>query len=97
MIMNCKISFQEWVILGVPAIRTETSFLYNNHPETYVDVTYTIMMRRRTLYYFSYLILPCVLIGKSDNGNFLPNICANYLFCIIYLYLYIYTHIYIYI
>ena len=61
MIMNCKISFQEWVILGVPAIRTETSFLYNNHPETYVDVTYTIMMRRRTLYYFSYLILPCVL------------------------------------
>ena len=78
MIMNCKISFQEWVILGVPAIRTETSFLYNNHPETYVDVTYTIMMRRRTLYYFSYLILPCVLIGKSDNGNFLPDICANY-------------------
>ena len=80
MIMNCKISFQEWVILGVPAIRTETSFLYNNHPETYVDVTYTIMMRRRTLYYFSYLILPCVLIGKSDNDNFLPNMCANYLF-----------------
>lgn len=33
-------------------------------PEPYVDVTFTIMIRRRTLYYFFNLIVPCVLISS---------------------------------
>lgn len=33
-------------------------------PEPYVDVTFTIQIRRRTLYYFFNLIVPCVLISS---------------------------------
>ena len=33
-------------------------------PEPYVDITFTIEIRRRTLYYFFNLIVPCVLIAS---------------------------------
>uniref|UniRef100_A0A1B6LF62 Neurotransmitter-gated ion-channel transmembrane domain-containing protein n=1 Tax=Graphocephala atropunctata TaxID=36148 RepID=A0A1B6LF62_9HEMI len=33
-------------------------------PEPYIDVTFTIQIRRRTLYYFFNLIVPCVLISS---------------------------------
>lgn len=37
---------------------------YTCCPEVYVDVTFKIHIRRRTLYYFSNLIMPCVLISS---------------------------------
>ena len=37
---------------------------YDCCPEPYVDITFTINIRRRTLYYFFNLIVPCVLISS---------------------------------
>lgn len=48
--------------LGVPGKRNE--IYYNCCPEPYVDVTFAIIIRRRTLYYFFNLIVPCVLIAS---------------------------------
>ena len=40
------------------------NIVYECCPEPYVDITFTVKMRRRTLYYFFNLILPCVLISS---------------------------------
>lgn len=37
---------------------------YDCCPEPYLDVTFIIKIRRRTLYYFFNLIVPCVLIAS---------------------------------
>lgn len=37
---------------------------YDCCPEPYLDVTFVIKIRRRTLYYFFNLIVPCVLIAS---------------------------------
>lgn len=56
---------------GVPGKRNE--IYYNCCPEPYIDITFAIIIRRKTLYYFFNLIVPCVLIasmallGKSSN------------------------------
>ena len=47
---------------GVPANRNVKS--YECCPEQYVDVTTTVHIRRRTLYYGFNLIIPCVLISS---------------------------------
>ncbi|XP_065211818.1 neuronal acetylcholine receptor subunit alpha-7-like isoform X2 [Planococcus citri] len=52
----------EWDLLSVPGKRNE--IYYNCCPEPYVDITYVINIRRRTLYYFFNLIVPCVLIAS---------------------------------
>lgn len=49
-------------LTGVPGKRNE--IYYNCCPEPYVDVTFAIIIRRRTLYYFFNLIVPCVLIAS---------------------------------
>ena len=49
-------------VLGVPGIRNELT--YACCPQPYIDITYKILIRRRTLYYFSNLIVPCVLIAS---------------------------------
>uniref|UniRef100_A0A1A9W6S8 Neurotransmitter-gated ion-channel transmembrane domain-containing protein n=1 Tax=Glossina brevipalpis TaxID=37001 RepID=A0A1A9W6S8_9MUSC len=49
-------------LLGVPGKRNE--IYYNCCPEPYIDITFTIIIRRRTLYYFFNLIIPCVLIAS---------------------------------
>lgn len=48
--------------LGVPGKRNE--IYYNCCPEPYIDITFVIIIRRRTLYYFFNLIVPCVLIAS---------------------------------
>merc|ERR1719268_68642 len=49
-------------VSGVPgAINTKK---YDCCPEPYVDITFTVHIRRRTLYYFFNLIVPCVLISS---------------------------------
>jgi nicotinic acetylcholine receptor len=37
---------------------------YECCPDPYLDITFTIKIRRRTLYYFFNLIVPCVLIAS---------------------------------
>lgn len=46
---------------GVPAKRNE--LFYDCCKEPYPDVTFTVTMRRRTLYYGLNLLIPCVLIS----------------------------------
>merc|ERR1719322_860350 len=38
--------------------------IYECCPEPYLDITFIIKLRRRTLYYFFNLIVPCVLIAS---------------------------------
>ncbi|XP_031624539.1 neuronal acetylcholine receptor subunit alpha-7-like [Contarinia nasturtii] len=52
----------EWELLGVPGKRNQ--IYYNCCPEPYIDITFSIIIRRRTLYYFFNLIVPCVLIAS---------------------------------
>ena len=47
---------------GVPGQRN--MFYYSCCPEPYVDITFTVIIRRRTLYYFFNLIVPCLLIAS---------------------------------
>lgn len=49
-------------VLGMPGVKN--TITYACCPEPYVDVTFTIQIRRRTLYYFFNLIVPCVLISS---------------------------------
>uniref|UniRef100_A0A8C5T8Z7 Neuronal acetylcholine receptor subunit alpha-7 n=1 Tax=Malurus cyaneus samueli TaxID=2593467 RepID=A0A8C5T8Z7_9PASS len=55
------ISNGEWDLVGVPGKRTES--FYECCKEPYPDVTFTVTMRRRTLYYGLNLLIPCVLIS----------------------------------
>lgn len=51
---------------------------YSCCPEPYVDITFTIRIRRRTLYYFFNLIVPCVLISSMALLGFtLPPDCGE--------------------
>ncbi|NP_001153539.1 nicotinic acetylcholine receptor alpha6 subunit isoform 7 precursor [Tribolium castaneum] len=52
----------EWYLIGMPG--KKNTIVYACCPEPYVDVTFTIKIRRRTLYYFFNLIVPCVLISS---------------------------------
>ncbi|KAK2174750.1 hypothetical protein NP493_779g01025 [Ridgeia piscesae] len=52
----------EWDLIGVPAERHVLK--YACCPERYIDITFTIHIRRRTLYYGFNLIIPCVLISS---------------------------------
>ncbi|XP_030762373.1 neuronal acetylcholine receptor subunit alpha-7-like isoform X3 [Sitophilus oryzae] len=52
----------EWYLIGMPG--KKNTIVYACCPEPYVDVTFTIQIRRRTLYYFFNLIVPCVLISS---------------------------------
>ena len=73
-IVNFIEIFQEWELLGFSARRGEK--FYSCCKDPYLDVTYTLKIRRRTMYYFSNLILPCVLIGKHSHRVIIN---ANYL------------------
>ena len=42
---------------------------YSCCPKPYPDITYTIRLRRRPMFYVFNLILPCVLINGIGNKN----------------------------
>jgi hypothetical protein len=63
--MNLQLDLKRLIklfFLGVPGMRNEV--FYDCCPEPYLDVTFIIKIRRRTLYYFFNLIVPCVLIAS---------------------------------
>uniref|UniRef100_W5UE80 Neuronal acetylcholine receptor subunit alpha-7 n=1 Tax=Ictalurus punctatus TaxID=7998 RepID=W5UE80_ICTPU len=51
----------EWDLVEVPGRRNER--FYDCCKEPYPDITFTLVMRRRTLYYGLNLLVPCVLIS----------------------------------
>ena len=53
---------------GVPAKANEV--IYDCCPEPYLDITFIIKIRRRTLYYFYNLIVPCLLISSMAVLDF---------------------------
>ena len=66
----------EWDILGVPAVRNVK--FYTCCEEPYLDITFNITMRRKTLFYTVNLIIPCMGISfltilvfylPSDSGE----------------------------
>jgi nicotinic acetylcholine receptor len=52
----------EWDLIDYPAKRSVLT--YECCPEPYIDITFTIHIRRRTLYYGFNLIIPCALISS---------------------------------
>ncbi|XP_025197411.1 acetylcholine receptor subunit alpha-type acr-16-like isoform X2 [Melanaphis sacchari] len=66
----------EWYLLGMPGKKNVIT--YGCCPEPYVDITFIIKIRRRTLYYFFNLIVPCVLISSMALLGFtLPPDCGE--------------------
>ncbi len=62
---------QEWYVENLTVERHE--MVYACCPEPYPDVTFTIHMTRRSLFYIINLIFPCLLIyAVSFLGFFLP-------------------------
>ncbi|XP_034534742.1 neuronal acetylcholine receptor subunit alpha-7a [Notolabrus celidotus] len=55
------ISNGEWDLVEVPGQKNKR--VYDCCEEPYFDVTFTLVMRRRTLYYGLNLLIPCVLIS----------------------------------
>ena len=64
---NLKFSIQK-IFSGVPAKQNEV--IYECCPEPYIDITFIIKIRRRTLYYFFNLIVPCLLISSMAVLDF---------------------------
>ena len=75
----------EWALLGKPSLNWSNYFLQTTHtgvpaklneviyeccPEPYLDITFIIKIRRRTLYYFFNLIVPCLLISSMAVLDF---------------------------
>ncbi|KAL0121524.1 hypothetical protein PUN28_006800 [Cardiocondyla obscurior] len=80
----------EWYLIGMPG--KKNTIMYQCCPEPYVDITFTIQIRRRTLYYFFNLIVPCVLISSMallgftlppDSGEKLT--LGSYFNCIMFM------------
>ncbi|WAR00949.1 ACH1-like protein [Mya arenaria] len=59
----------EWQLIGVPVRRNVVA--YECCPEVYIDLVYTIHIRRRTLYYGFNIIIPCLLISSMSLLLFL--------------------------
>ena len=53
--------FQEWDLLDFMGKEEKTTY----EDTKYVELHFKLHIRRRTLYYFSNLILPCVIIGRT--------------------------------
>lgn len=63
----CTLTFDDvflYNMTGVPGVRNQKS--YECCPEIYIDITYTVHVQRRTLYYGFNIIIPCVLISSMS-------------------------------
>ncbi|GFR71199.1 neuronal acetylcholine receptor subunit alpha-10, partial [Elysia marginata] len=59
----------EWELLGTKVIRRVK--FYTCCPEPFIDVTFYIMIRRRVLYYFLNVIIPCMMLSSLSLTGFL--------------------------
>lgn len=61
----------EWVLVGMPVTKFITK--YRCCPEPYPFITYSVIIRRRTMYYILNFLTPCVLMSAlTILGFFLP-------------------------
>ncbi|PAA46756.1 hypothetical protein BOX15_Mlig029137g2 [Macrostomum lignano] len=67
--LETYITSGEWSLEGVPGVRTAAK--YDCCPYPFIDLSYFIRIRRRTLYYGINLIIPCVLISTMSLLTFL--------------------------
>ena len=68
-IWKCRICFYQTITSsGMPGKLNEE--IYDCCPEPYLDITFIIKIRRRTLYYFFNLIVPCLLISSMAVLDF---------------------------
>lgn len=58
----------EWVLLDLPGTRHEEA--YECCPSKYIDITYRVSLRRRTLYYGFNLIVPSMIISSMTLLSF---------------------------
>lgn len=58
----------EWNLVGAPCKRNVQKYVCCEEP--FPDVTYEIQIRRRTLFFFFNMIIPClVIVGKPEKIN----------------------------
>lgn len=62
--VNSLTDFAPWFSLYAGMPGKKNTVTYQCCPEPYVDITFIVQIRRRTLYYFFNLIVPCVLISS---------------------------------
>ncbi|XP_039219051.1 neuronal acetylcholine receptor subunit alpha-7-like isoform X1 [Crotalus tigris] len=55
------VSNGEWDLVGVPG--SENRVFYECCREPYLDITFVVIMRRRTLYYALNMLVPCLLLS----------------------------------
>uniref|UniRef100_A0A8C3GB88 Cholinergic receptor nicotinic alpha 9 subunit n=1 Tax=Cyclopterus lumpus TaxID=8103 RepID=A0A8C3GB88_CYCLU len=61
----------EWECHGMPAVRNV--MMYGCCSDPYTDITYTLLLKRRSLFYIFNLLLPCFLISfLAPLGFYLP-------------------------
>ncbi|XP_077176589.1 neuronal acetylcholine receptor subunit alpha-7-like isoform X1 [Paroedura picta] len=63
------VSNGEWDLVGVPG--SENKVFYECCREPYLDVTFAVTMRRRTLYYALNMLVPCLLLSAMTFLVFL--------------------------
>lgn len=59
----------EWALTRMPCIRQQV--VYECCPEPYPDITYTLELRRRHMFYFINMIAPCFLISALTLLSFI--------------------------
>ena len=62
----------EWTMVSMTAKRNET--FYKCCPEPYPDITYTLHLRRKPMFYFVNVIAPCFMISGKE-ANFCSHVC----------------------
>ncbi|XP_006001544.1 neuronal acetylcholine receptor subunit alpha-9 [Latimeria chalumnae] len=61
----------EWEVHGMPAVKNV--IMYGCCSEPYPDVTYTLLLKRRSSFYIFNLLIPCVMISfLAPLGFYLP-------------------------
>ena len=58
----------EWSLVAMPAIKNVVKYSCCKYP--FVDITYTVHLRRRPLFYITSLILPCILLALLSAFSF---------------------------
>lgn len=59
----------EYELISAKAVRNV--LLYNCCPNPYIDLTYTIKIKRRPLFYMNNLILPCIVLALLTSVSFM--------------------------
>jgi len=86
--LSTYVTNDNWELIGMPGKRNEV--IYECCPEPYLDITYTLKLKRRTGEYISQVIIPqylfafiCILSGIIPSSLPLPRILVKFLMIIL--------------